>query len=152
MTVEAAREYHRQQLSVLVDANIDLLVAYTQTNVNEAVGTALAAKDLAAPILISATVETDGRLPDGTGLGEFLRQVDSLTGGPYRFSRNPMYLAVAVVHIGLAVAVGSGWAIGSVAVAVALVHNLAILPEERYLEKKFGDEYTKLKGSVRRWV
>jgi len=92
LSVEAARAYHRQQIAALVAADVDLLAAYTQTNVNEAVGIALAAKELEAPILISATVETDGHLPDGTPLGDFIERVDAATGG------YPLFYMVNCAH------------------------------------------------------
>ena len=75
-----------------------------------------------------------------------------MTTGPYRFSRNPLYLAAALLQTGIAVGVGSFWALASIIVALLLVHFLAVLPEEQYLAGKFGDEYREYKRSVRRWI
>ena len=72
--------------------------------------------------------------------------------GPYRFTRNPIYLAFSLLHLGIAVWVGSWWVIATLAVAVAIIHGVVIPREERYLEAKFGAEYRHYKASVRRWV
>lgn len=72
--------------------------------------------------------------------------------GPYRVSRNPGYLGFALLQTGIALAIGSLWALGSVVVSVLLAHYLAVLPEERYLERKFGDPYRRYRDEVRRWI
>ena len=71
--------------------------------------------------------------------------------GPYRFSRNPIYLAFSLLNLGIAIWMNSGWLLGTLAVAVALIH-VVIGREERYLERKFGAEYLAYKASVRRWL
>ena len=76
---EAARAYHRAQLEVLAGADTDAVCAWTMTNANEAIGIAQAAAEFELPIIISPTVETDGRLPDGTTLREFIHRVDDAT-------------------------------------------------------------------------
>jgi len=72
--------------------------------------------------------------------------------GPYRLSRNPMYLAAMLVHLGIGIGTGSAWVLVSLAPAVVMAHFLAIIPEENYLARKFGDEYRSYKASVRRWL
>lgn len=72
--------------------------------------------------------------------------------GPYRFTRNPMYLGTSLIQLGLGIALGNAWVILLLLPVVVLIHYRAILPEERYLEGKFGNEYTSLKASVRRWI
>ena len=72
--------------------------------------------------------------------------------GPYRVSRNPGYLGFALLQGGIAVGIGSLWVLGSVVVSVLLAHYLAVLPEERYLERKFGDPYRRYRKEVRRWI
>jgi protein-S-isoprenylcysteine O-methyltransferase Ste14 len=71
--------------------------------------------------------------------------------GPYRFSRNPIYLAFSLFQLGIAIWVSSLWLLVTLAGAVALV-SVVIRREERYLEEKFGAEYVDYKASVRRWV
>lgn len=75
-----------------------------------------------------------------------------ITSGPYRFSRNPGYLGFAVAQAGIAVALGSIWALGSVLVSLLLANYLAVRPEEAYLERKFGERYQAYKRTVRRWL
>jgi len=72
--------------------------------------------------------------------------------GPYRFTRNPMYLGGSLVQLGLGIALGNAWVVLLLVPVVVLLHYRAILPEERYLADKFGDEYASFKASVRRWI
>lgn len=72
--------------------------------------------------------------------------------GPYRFSRNPMYLGAVLIHLGVGIGTGSIWVLATLVAAVAMVHFLAIVPEEQYLEQTFDDEYRTYKKSVRRWL
>jgi protein-S-isoprenylcysteine O-methyltransferase Ste14 len=72
--------------------------------------------------------------------------------GPYRFSRNPIYLAFSLLQLGLAVWVGSWWLVATLAGAVAIVNYVVIPREERYLEARFGTEYRDYKATVRRWL
>ena len=75
-----------------------------------------------------------------------------VTGGPYRLSRNPIYVALSLAYLGLAVAADSPWAAALLVPALAVMHYGVIAREERYLEGKFGDEYLRYKASVRRWL
>ena len=75
----AAYEYHRPQLEALAGAGVDLVCALTMTTVAESVGVAQAAEAFGLPVIVSPTVETDGKLPDGTPLGLFIEQVDCAT-------------------------------------------------------------------------
>ncbi|NYE38938.1 homocysteine S-methyltransferase [Nocardioides cavernae] len=72
-------DYHRPQLVSFTEAGADLATAYTLTTVAEAVGVVRAAQDVGIPVAISFTVETDGRLPDGTPLGEAVHRLDTAT-------------------------------------------------------------------------
>jgi protein-S-isoprenylcysteine O-methyltransferase Ste14 len=71
--------------------------------------------------------------------------------GPYRMSRNPIYLAFSLFHLGIAIWVGSWWLVGTLALAVAIMNWIVVPREERYLESRFGAEYRDYKTSVRRW-
>jgi protein-S-isoprenylcysteine O-methyltransferase Ste14 len=73
-------------------------------------------------------------------------------GGPYRFSRNPMYLAFALVHVGIGTAAGSLWIGATVVPALVVMRFGVIAREERYLEAKFGDTYLRYRQTVRRWL
>ena len=74
-------DYHRPQLAAFATAGADLATAYTLTTVAEATGIVRAAQDVGLPVGISFTVETDGRLPDGTTLGEAIESLDAATAG-----------------------------------------------------------------------
>lgn len=72
--------------------------------------------------------------------------------GPFRFTRNPMYLQLVLVCVGVAVILMNFWILILTPVCAWLLQRLAILPEEAYLERKFGDAYLAYKGRVRRWL
>ena len=75
-----------------------------------------------------------------------------VTGGVYRFTRNPMYLGMALIHAGLAVAFDGPLALATLPIAVAIIRTQVIAREERYLEDRFGDAYRAYKERVRRWL
>ena len=72
--------------------------------------------------------------------------------GPYRFSRNPIYLAFSLLQIGLFFWVNSLGLLITLIPAVALMSLVVIPREERYLEARFPSEYLSYKASVRRWL
>ena len=72
--------------------------------------------------------------------------------GVYRFTRNPMYLGMALVHGGVALWLLDGWLLVTLPLAMAVVHRIAIQPEEIYLEQKFGEAYASYRRRVRRWL
>tara|TARA_B110001454_G_scaffold71502_1_gene69497 strand:- start:3885 stop:4355 length:471 start_codon:yes stop_codon:yes gene_type:complete len=72
--------------------------------------------------------------------------------GVYRFTRNPMYLGMALLYAGLAFAFASAGALLLLAVVIGIIQTQVIAREERYLETKFGDVYREYKQRVRRWI
>jgi protein-S-isoprenylcysteine O-methyltransferase Ste14 len=74
------------------------------------------------------------------------------TEGPFRYSRNPSYLALAMIYAGIASLRNSLWAVLLLAPAVMVMQREVIGREERYLERTFGEEYLTYKVRVRRWV
>ena len=72
--------------------------------------------------------------------------------GPYRFSRNPIYLAFSLFQLGVAIWANSLWLLATLVGAVALIHYVVVPREEQYLERKFGTRYLEYKASVRRWL
>ena len=72
--------------------------------------------------------------------------------GPYRFTRNPMYLGLACIYAGLIVFLRLPWGLLFLPLLVWLITAWVIRPEEQYLQKQFGDEYTRFKEAVRRWI
>ena len=73
-------------------------------------------------------------------------------GGPYRFTRNPMYLGWVFAYVGAALLVNAVWPLVFLPVVIAVVQRMFIEKEERYLERKFGDAYRQYKVRVRRWL
>jgi len=92
MTEAAAARYHRQQLTVLAEAGVDVVNALTMTSVAETVGIVRAATGLGLPVIVSPTIETDGTTPDGLALGEFIERVEEATGDA------PLYYMVNCAH------------------------------------------------------
>ena len=72
--------------------------------------------------------------------------------GPFQFSRNPIYLAMFVLLIGIGLTLNSLWFLYSGLVVAIMLHYGVIIPEENYLEKEFGKDYLEYKKTVRRWL
>jgi protein-S-isoprenylcysteine O-methyltransferase Ste14 len=72
--------------------------------------------------------------------------------GPYRISRNPIYLAFSLLHLGVAAWVGSWWLLATLGASVTFVAAVVVPREERYLQERFGPTYRDYKASVRRWL
>ena len=81
MTAEEAEVYHAAQIATFAESAADLVTALTMTYADEAVGVARAARAAGMPVVISFTVETDGRLPSGQPLADAIAQVDAATDG-----------------------------------------------------------------------
>ncbi|WP_367714940.1 isoprenylcysteine carboxylmethyltransferase family protein [Nitratireductor sp. GISD-1A_MAKvit] len=80
------------------------------------------------------------------------RSADALvTSGPFAISRNPIYLGNSMLLAGIALVSGNVWFIGLLIVAAFLTQKLAIEPEERHLEMRFGKKYRDYRKRVRRW-
>lgn len=72
--------------------------------------------------------------------------------GPFRITRNPMYLQMVLICVGIAVILMNLWILALTPVCAWLLQRFAILAEEAYLERKFGDTYLAYKRRVRRWL
>ena len=72
--------------------------------------------------------------------------------GPYRLSRNPIYLAFTLLQLGIGLWWNSAWVLGLLVQAFVLVSFGTVAREERYLQEKFGDEYRRYKADVPRWL
>ena len=75
-----------------------------------------------------------------------------ISSGIYRFTRNPMYVGMAFIQLGIGIALRNGWIVVLLPVAMGFIYATAIRHEEAYLERKFGESYTRYKASVRRWL
>ena len=92
MTADEAEEYHSAQVRALADTDADLVSALTMTSVDEAIGIVRAAADVGVRVVVSFTVETDGRLPSGQSLREAVEHADEETDG------YPSYFMVNCAH------------------------------------------------------
>ena len=75
-----------------------------------------------------------------------------ITGGPFRFSRNPIYLALILIFTGLSLAYGNGWGLIITVLFSIAIARFTIRPEEEHLAGKFEADYSRYRSSVRRWL
>jgi protein-S-isoprenylcysteine O-methyltransferase Ste14 len=75
-----------------------------------------------------------------------------VTDGPYRFTRNPPYVANALLYLGLTLVFEAFWPLVLMVPMLVVIHWGLIRREEQYLETKFGDAYRAYKSRVRRWL
>lgn len=91
-SIADAKKYHSAQVESFSETDADLVSAYTITYSEEAIGITLAAQDAGMPVVISFTVETDGRLPSGQPLSEAILEVDRIT------DNGPIYYMINCAH------------------------------------------------------
>jgi protein-S-isoprenylcysteine O-methyltransferase Ste14 len=72
--------------------------------------------------------------------------------GPFRFTRNPLYGALAILFVGLCLEVNMAWGFVVLVPLLLVMHYGVILREERYLESKFGESYRQYRSTVRRYL
>lgn len=72
--------------------------------------------------------------------------------GPYKITRNPMYLGLAFVYLGIAIAGQSVWALILLPLVLTVIQRRAIEPEEAFLKRRFGVDYISYTTRVRRWM
>lgn len=75
-----------------------------------------------------------------------------VTDGPYKFSRNPMYLAATLLYAGISICFGKTVTLGCLIPCLLVLHYGVIVREERYLDAKFGEQYRTYCSRVRRWI
>lgn len=94
------------------------------------------------------------KLMRSTGQSEnpFKKTTEILESGPYRFTRNPMYLMMVLLCLGFAVLLSNFWILILTPVCGFILQTLVIKHEEIYLEQKFGEGYLAYKSRVRRWI
>ena len=88
----------------------------------------------------------------GTPVDPYSATTSLVTDGPYRLSRNPGYLGMALVYAGIAIVASALWLFLPLIVVLIVVDRGVIAREEHYLERKFGDEYLRYKRRTRRWL
>ena len=72
--------------------------------------------------------------------------------GPFRFTRNPLYVSLTGLYVGLSLLVNTLWPLVLLPGVLFVMQRGVIDREERYLERKFGDDYRRYKAQVRRWI
>ena len=92
LTTSAAQDYHSTQIGTFRETAADMVTAITMTYADEAIGVTRAAAAAGMPVAISFTLETDGRLPSGQGLGDAIQQVDDET------NAGPAYYMINCAH------------------------------------------------------
>jgi S-methylmethionine-dependent homocysteine/selenocysteine methylase len=92
LTTNIAQHYHAEQIRIFREENADLVTAMTLTSADEAIGITRAAQAENIPVVISFTLETDGRLPNGQSLADAIEKVDTATG------RGPAYFMINCAH------------------------------------------------------
>jgi protein-S-isoprenylcysteine O-methyltransferase Ste14 len=88
----------------------------------------------------------------GTSIAPMNPTTALVTSGPYRFTRNPMYLGMVFLYIAFAFAFGVIWALAFLPAVIVIVDRFVIALEEPYLERTFGQAYRDYKARVRRWL
>jgi protein-S-isoprenylcysteine O-methyltransferase Ste14 len=88
----------------------------------------------------------------GTHVRPGLPVTTLVTDGPFRYSRNPLYVALTTIYVATIFYTGMWWLLVTLIPALAIVHWKIVLREEQYLENRFGENYRAYKARVRRWI
>ena len=88
----------------------------------------------------------------GTNVNPTLPATALVVSGPFRFSRNPLYVALTSMDVGLALLANALWVLVLVLPVLLVLHYGVVRREERYLEAKFGDAYRHYRSRVRRYL
>ena len=112
-----------------------------------AVGVLLVALGLVVGASAMVTMRRAGESPNPTEPTRTL-----VVNGPFRFTRNPLYLALTLIYAGIALAFSSLWALALLVVVLLIMDRSVIASEEQYLQGQFGDSYLQYKARVRRWL
>jgi len=108
-------------------------------------------------VLVAAAVSTAlwGRrtmMAAGTNIRPNLPAKAIVTSGPFRFSRNPLYCSLTLLYLGLSTLLNTWWGVVVLVPVLLVMHYGVVRREERYLERKFGEEYRRYRRSVRRYL
>ena len=88
----------------------------------------------------------------GTNINPLKPTSSVVTSGPFRFTRNPLYVGMTLLYLGLTIGVDTWWGIGLLVPLAIVMHVGVVRREERYLEGKFGDEYRRYTFDVARYI
>lgn len=104
----------------------------------------------AALILVTSAIRAMKRA--GTNMEVHKPTTAIVVDGPYRYTRNPMYISLTLLYAGIATFARMLWPLLLLPAVLITIQRGVVDREERYLARKFGDEYLSYKGRVRRWV
>jgi protein-S-isoprenylcysteine O-methyltransferase Ste14 len=108
-----------------------------------------------ALLIIGAAIVIPGRrqlLAAGTNVDPTLPTTAIVTTGPFRFSRNPLYVGLTLLYLGLTFAFDTWWGIILLVPILVVMHFGVVLREERYLKEAFGETYRQYCSTVRRYL
>jgi protein-S-isoprenylcysteine O-methyltransferase Ste14 len=88
----------------------------------------------------------------GTNISPLRPATAVVTTGPFRFSRNPLYVSLTLLYLGLTLVLNTWWGIAVLVPLLVVMHFGVIVREERYLEQKFGETYRQYRSTVRRYL
>jgi protein-S-isoprenylcysteine O-methyltransferase Ste14 len=88
----------------------------------------------------------------GTNVDPMLPATAIVTSGPFRLSRNPLYLALTLIYCGVTLAFNTWWGIVVLVPLLIIMHRGVVLREEHYLDQKFGETYRQYRAKVRRYL
>ena len=151
MGADEAEALHAPQIRTFAETEADLVSAFTMTNADEAIGVTRAAVKAGMPVVISFTVETDGRLPTGQSLKDAIAAVDAATGNA------PVYYMINCAHpthFESVLAANEPWVKRLRGIrANASRRSHAELDEAKDLDDgnpvELGQQYRKLRGKLR---
>ena len=105
---------------------------------------------LAAGLIVASAFRALGRARTAFDIRQPTTTI--VTDGPFRYSRNPMYISLTLLYMGLAVLINSLWILLLLLPVLLVIQNGVVKREEQYLERKFGETYLRYKAQVRRWI
>lgn len=107
------------------------------------------------PVVAGIVLLVAGRralLKAETNVNPFKPTMAVVTAGPYRFTRNPLYVGVTLIYCGLTLLINTWWCFVFLVPVLLFIHFGVVTREERYLERKFGDSYRQYRARVRPYL
>jgi protein-S-isoprenylcysteine O-methyltransferase Ste14 len=112
----------------------------------------LAGGALIVPALLFGIASLATMRRAGTSPNPHVASAAMVDAGPYRLTRNPMYVSMILIFAGVACLFRATWVLVLMPLAALAVDRWVIVPEERYLTERFGDSYAAYRARVRRWI
>lgn len=105
--------------------------------------------------IVGIAIAVPGRralIAAGTNVDPLLPTTAIVTSGPFRFSRNPLYVGLTLLYLGLTSAFNTWWGVILLVPVLTIMHLGVVRREERYLEQRFGEPYRQYCARVRRYL